>query len=60
MYGGLDPKIINNTCDTEENGIATYIEGNPINVIIVKPLRIGGCQWFFPEISTQNRNGKES
>ena len=24
-YDGLDPKIINNTCHTEENGTTTYI-----------------------------------
>ena len=25
----LNPKIINNTCDTEENGTVTCIEGKP-------------------------------
>ena len=32
-YNGLDPKMINNTCDTEENGTTTYIKGNPHDVI---------------------------
>ena len=32
-YCGLDPKIINNTCDTEENGTATCIKGNPHDII---------------------------
>ena len=31
-YVGLNPKIINNTCNTEENGTATYIERNPHDV----------------------------
>ena len=34
MYGGLDPKIINYTCNTEENGTTTCIKGNPHDVII--------------------------
>ena len=29
MYGGLDPEILNTTCNTEESGTTTYIEGNP-------------------------------
>ena len=41
-------KIINNTCNTEENGTATNIRGNPClhqvnphDIIIGKPLGIG-------------------
>ena len=36
--GGLDPKIINKTCDTEENGTTTCIDGNPHDAIIGIPL----------------------
>ena len=36
MYDGLDPKRINNTCDTEENGTTTCIKGNPYDIIIGK------------------------
>ena len=32
MCGGLYPKIINNTCNTEENGTTTCIEGNPHDI----------------------------
>ena len=31
-YGGLDPKIINNIYNTEENGTTTCIMGNPHDV----------------------------
>ena len=31
-YSGLDPKIINYTCDTEKNGTTTCIEGNPHHI----------------------------
>ena len=29
----MDPKIINNTCDTEESGTTTCIKGNPHDVV---------------------------
>ena len=37
-YGGLDPKIVNNTYSTEENGTTTCMKGNPHDTIIWKPL----------------------
>ena len=37
-YGSLDPKTINNTYNTEENGTATCIAGNAHHIIIGNPL----------------------
>ena len=37
-YGGLDHKIINNTCNTEENGTATCIKKILMMSLLVKPL----------------------
>ena len=34
----MDTKIINNICDTEENGTATCIEGNAQDIITGNPL----------------------
>ena len=36
VYGSLDPKIINNTCDTEDNGTTRCIKGNPHGIIVGK------------------------
>ena len=40
-YGGLDPKIISNTCEPEENGTAKCIEGKRYDIIFGEPLGIG-------------------
>ena len=47
MYSGLDPKTINNTGDTEENGTTTCIEGNTHDVIRKKPLGTGNYDFYI-------------
>ena len=50
----LGPKMINNTCGTEENGTATCIEGNPHNVIIWKPIKEKSIVCLFGSFSSCN------